>query len=254
MEITYKDLTDKYRWDEIEPVLLLLYPSLRKSIADYKEAYQKFSAIAPVNSRMRIIIEQNQLSTGVFDYEVYGKNGTLVREAFPGEYTRQNFKDSLEQEQGYGLDYIDWAEIAGMTIDWSTLASFPEKDIVAHVLMLITHFWHSDDQMLKVLAEIKAINQGPEQNVVRKELTGSTGFFQIWSENENGVFHGKYTVYWEGGTLMAYQGIMIDGNKEGVWTSWDKNGKISNQIRFSCDRAVEENFSSPWWDDVEDQK
>jgi hypothetical protein len=254
MEITCKDLMNRYTWEEIEPTLYLLYPLPEKSIAEYKEAYQKFLAVVPMQSRMRIIIEQNKLPTGEFWYEVYGRNGTLVKELFQHENARRRLKDILEQEQGYDLSYMDWAEIAGMSIDASTLASFPEKDVAVHVLILITQRWHSDEQALRVIEEIKLINEGQEQNTVRKEMKGKAGFLQIWSEKEDGVFHGKYTVYWEDGVAIAFQGIIIDGNKEGIWTYWEKDGKIKKQIRYECDRDIEEKLGRPWWNDAKDQK
>jgi antitoxin component YwqK of YwqJK toxin-antitoxin module len=254
MEITCKDLVARYTWEEIEPMIPLLYPVLEKSIAEYKEAYQKFSTIVPIKSQMRIIIEQNELPTGELCYEVYGKDGTLVKEVFRHENARKRLKNILEQEQGYNLSYTDWAKIAGMSIDSSTLATFPEKDIAVHVLILITERWHSDEQALRVIKEIRAINEGQERNTVRKEISGKDGFLQVWSEKEDGVFHGKYTVYWEDKSCIVTQGIIVDGNKEGIWTYWEKNGKIKEQIRYECDREIEKKSESPWSNDAEDQK
>lgn len=141
-----------------------------------------------------------------------------------------------------------------MTIDLSTLKSFPEKDIVVHILVEMTGFWHSEAQSLKVIEEIKEINEGREQNLVRKEKIGPRGFVQIWSVHENGTPHGWYTVYWKGGAIIEQQGIMINGSKEGIWTYWDQAGKIKRQIRYWCDRVVEEKSEEPWWNEVEDQK
>lgn len=255
MEITCKDLMDRYDWEEIAPTLSLLYPTPEKSIAEYKEAYQKFSTIVPIKSQMRIFIEKNKLPTGALWYEVYGRNGTLVKKKlFQHENARKRLKNILEQEQGYALSYMDWAEIAGMLVDASTLASFPEKHIAVHVLILITQRWHSDEQARRVIEEIKLINEGQERNTVRKEMSGKGGFLQVWSEKEDGVFHGKYTVYWENGVAIAFQGIIIDGNKEGIWTYWEKDGKIKKQICYECDRDIEEKLERPWWNDAKDQK
>jgi antitoxin component YwqK of YwqJK toxin-antitoxin module len=253
MEITFKDLADKYRWEEIEPVLSLLYPAPKKSIAEYKEAYHKFSATIPIKTRMRIVIESKKEPNSEKWHEVYGKNGTLVKEAFQSEYAYKHLKDTWESEQGYALSYTNWEEIAGMTVDSNTLSSYPEKDIVVHVLMLITEHWRSDEQNLKVLKELEAIAEKREQNVTQKEMLGKNGFRQTWSEKENGEFHGLYTVYWENGNIIEQQGIIVDGNKEGVWTYWDKGGKIEKQIRCWCDREIEVKLESPWWDNVHEQ-
>ena len=254
MEITIKDLVAKYKWEDIEPVFSVLYPTPKKSVDEHKEAYQKFEAVVPVKTSMRIIIEKKDDLISGFGkwHDVYGKNETLVREVFQTEKARQYLKDTWEDEQGYALSYTSWTEIAGMTIDSNTLLSYAEKDIVAHVLMLITENWRTDEQDLKVAAELEAIAEGRVQNVVQKDKIGKKGFRQVWSEKENGEFHGLYTVYWKNGVIYQ-QGIIIDGNKEGVWTYWDKSGNIKNQMRYWCDREMELKSESPWWNSVKDQ-
>jgi hypothetical protein len=136
---------------------------------------------------------------------------------FQNENARKHLNDTWENEQGYALSYTSWEEIAGMAIDLNTQSSFPEKDIVTHVLMEITQQWRSDKQNMKVLEEMKAINEERGQSVIQKEMLSKRSFRQIWSEKGNGVFHGRYTVYWENGYIMQ-QGIIIDGKKEGIWT------------------------------------
>jgi len=252
MEITCKDLTQKYNWEEIQPVLTLLYPEDKREIAEYQEAYQKFSTTIPRQTKMRIIIEENKYPTGGSWYDIYGKDGTLVKDAFP-EVAHKHLQDRLEQEQGYGLMYHDWEEMAGMAIDSATLKTIPEKDIVSHVLVEITRSWHTEEQSWKVNEELQAIKEGKRQALLQKEFLGSTGFLQKWTEKENGWHHGWYTTYWPGGNVIAQRGIVVDGIAEGVWTYWDKNGKITKQVRCWCDRPLETKLESPWWDDAKDQ-
>ena len=253
MEIMVKDLVTKYSWEEIEPILSKLYPSPKRSIAEYKEAYQKFAEIVPTQTSMRIVIEESDDSTFGKWHDVYGKNGMLVKEVFQTELARQRLQNRWEDEQEYALSYTAWAEIAGMVIDSLTLLAYDEKDIVVHVLGLITEKWHSNEQNLKVLKEMEAIAKGGKQNLVLKEMVGKNGFRQTWSEKENGEYHGLYTVYWAN-DFIEQQGIIIDGNKEGIWTYWDESGKIKSQVRYSCDREMELKTKSPWWDNVKNQK
>jgi len=253
MNITIQDLIANYKWEEIERVLSALYPTSRKSSAEYKEAYQKFAATVPTKTNMRILVQENSDTDFGKWVEVYGRNGTLVKDELPGEHAHQQFEDAWESEQGYALSYTDWTEIAGMTIDPSTLTSIGEKDIVAHILVEITKQWHSDRQLLRVSEEVQDVKRGLVRNVVSKEQVGSTGFLHKWSEKANGEFHGLDTTYWPGGVIIAQQGIIIDGNKEDVWTYWDRNGKLKNQVRFSCDREIEKKSDVPWWNDAKDQ-
>jgi hypothetical protein len=230
----------------------MLYPTPKRSLAEYREAYQKFVNTLPIETSMRVVIEENQHSTLGAWHEVYGKNGTLVKEVFQTELARQQLEDKWESEQEYALSYTDWAEIVGMEIDPITLSSYPEKEIMVHVLLVITERWRSDEQNLKVLKELEAIADGREENLIRKESIGRGGFRQTWSEKENGEFHGYYTVYWENG-LTEQRGFIIDGDKEGVWTYWNKSGKIERQARYWCDRELEVKFEFPWWEDAQDQ-
>lgn len=252
MKTIVSDLVAKYSWDDLEHLLPVLYPTPRHHAAEYREAYQKLVSTLAIQTNMRIVIEKNGYSGFGNWHEVYGKNGTLVKEEFRSERAHQLLKDRWESEQGYALSYTDWAEIAGMAIDPDTFSVYTEKEIVVHVLMMITAQWRSDEQNLKVLEELKTISEGQEQDLMQKDMTGSSGFRQIWSEKENGEFHGFYAVYWENGT-MEQRGIMVDGNKEGVWTYWDKNGKIERQVRYWCDREVEIKSEGPWRDYMEDQ-
>ena len=249
MEIIIKDLFAKYNWEEIESVLYRLYPAQKRSIAEYKEAYQKFSATSPVKTSMRIVIDEH-IDEGVGKwYWVYGKNGTLVKEVFKTEDPYQHLKDRLESEQGYALSYTSWTEMAGMAIDTNTLELFAEKDIVVHVLMEITSQWRTDEQNLIVLKEYEAIANGQEQNLFQEEATGKGGFRQVWTGKDKANCF--YTLYRQNG-VIAEQGIIVGGNKEGVWTYWDKSGRIKNQMRYWSDREIELKSESPWWNGVKD--
>jgi hypothetical protein len=139
-----------------------------------------------------------------------------------------------------------------MKIDPATFSSHPEKEIVVCVLMMITQQWRSEEQNLTVLRELQAITEGRVANLIQKEMTGTSGFRQTWSERENGEFHGFYTVYWENG-IMEQRGIIVDGDKEGIWTYWNKSGKIERQVRYWCDREIEVKSESLWWDNAQDQ-
>ncbi len=250
MEFIIKDLFAKYNWEEVEPILSRLYPTPKKSLAEYREAYQKFSAISPAKTSMRIVIDEHT-DEGVGKwYWVYGKNGTLVKEVFKTENAYQHLKDRWESEQGYALSYTSWAEMAGMAIDINTLELFAEKDIVVHILMEITSQWRTDEQNLIVLKEYEAIANGQEQNIFQEEATGKSGFRQVWTGKDKANCF--YTLYWQNG-FIAEQGIIVEGNKEGVWTYWDKSGRIKNQMRYWCDREMELKSESPWWNGVKDQ-
>ncbi len=254
MEITVKDLFVKYTWEEIEPMLFRLYQPPKRSIVEYREAYQKFIAIIPAKTSMRIFLEEHKDKDVGDWYEIYGKDGTLVKEVpqFQNENAYQQLKDRWESEEIYALSYTSWEEMAGAAIDQDTLSSFDEKAVVAHVLLEITLIWRTDEQDLKVLEQFEKIANAQEHNLNQKDIIDQSGFRRIWTQKDNGCCHGFYTIYWENG-LIREQGICVDGSLEGVWTSWDKNGEIKGQTRFWCDRGIEEKSESPWWSVVKNK-
>jgi hypothetical protein len=252
VKLTYAVLIEKYDWADIQPVLARLYPILPKSLVEYEEAYTKLLAILPKKTQMRIVVQENERGTPGAYYDAFGRNGTLVKDWLQNEKARLDAKDRLEEEQGYDLSYRDWDEIKGMPIDSSTLAAFPETEIIVHIMVEITKCWDSDEKARQVYDELQAIQQGQNKDLVQRKMVGSTGFLQVWSEKPNGEFHGRYSVYWDRGAMIAEEGIIIEGNREGVWTFWDRNGRVERQIRYSCDKPVGEKEEEPWWDGARD--
>ena len=257
MKVTVKQLVDKYSWEEIEPVIFSLYPTQRRPIIEYKEAYQKFSIITPTETEMRIFIEKKDATTGETWYDFFGKDGTLVKDSFPipikKESVDENLKAIWENEQCYAISYQAWAEIAGMTIDPTTILSFSEKEIVAHVLVEIAAWWYTGKQYIPILEQMQEIKEGKDQGPLRRETVSSKGIRRVWFDNENGLHHGVSTTYWEDGRIIREQGIRINGNAEGVWTFWDKTGKIEKQLLCMHDREMEWKTEGPWWENAKDQ-
>lgn len=88
--------------------------------------------------------------------------------------------------------------------------------------------------------------------LIRKDVQFK-GFRQVWSERPDGVFHGEYTVYWDSGPVLCLCGQYVDGRQEGIWTSWDRDGKVLEQGRFVHDEAVQV-WNRPPWESAMDQQ
>lgn len=80
------------------------------------------------------------------------------------------------------------------------------------------------------------------------------GFRQVWSQHPNGVFHGPYVVYWESGPMLCMKGQYVDGSQEGLWTYWDRDGRITHQAIFENDAETERRTAPPWLDGMADQR
>ena len=75
------------------------------------------------------------------------------------------------------------------------------------------------------------------------------GFRQVWTERPDGVFHGSYTVYWESGPILCMRGQYVGGKQEGIWTYWDRQGRLEQQVRFEKDEEIESRTESPWFNE-----
>ena len=53
----FKELIDKYNWDDVCSALRQLYPDQRKNTEGYKQVFSELQTIKPVETRMRIVIE-----------------------------------------------------------------------------------------------------------------------------------------------------------------------------------------------------
>jgi hypothetical protein len=50
------------------------------------------------------------------------------------------------------------------------------------------------------------------------------------------------------------QGQYVDGAQDGVWTYWDRSGRVERQSIFRNDEEAESRTAPPWYTDVADQQ
>jgi hypothetical protein len=55
------------------------------------------------------------------------------------------------------------------------------------------------------------------------------GFRQIWTERHDGVFHGEYTVYWDGGPTVCRHGHYDNGLMDASGSTGTATGRSSNR-------------------------
>ena len=84
-----KELIAKYNWNDVYSNFIQLYPEQEKNIEGYKQVFEELHTMKPVETKMRIVIEDIY---DEYDKEHYthvsGKDGTLNRESDP-----EHFKD-----------------------------------------------------------------------------------------------------------------------------------------------------------------
>jgi len=154
----FKELIAKYNWDDVYSTFMQLYPDQKKNIEGYKQVFEELHTLKPVETEMRIIIED---VFDEYDKEYYahvsGKDGTLNKESDP-----EHFKDDEigNQEVSYGIEFTDWAEWLGMEIDHESLSRYSELDIIGRCLWEMTFYGFVQEDIKKA---INTINRSAEE-------------------------------------------------------------------------------------------
>lgn len=149
----FAELVYKYKWDEVCPALIHLYPNDQKNIAVFKMVFEQLQTLIHAESNMRIILEEvfDEFENGWYTC-VSGKNGTLKKEENP-----EIFKDDKigNQEVSYGIEFVDWEEWLGMDIDPGSISNYSETDIIAHCLWEMTFYGYTQEAIKKQSAQLK---------------------------------------------------------------------------------------------------
>jgi hypothetical protein len=160
----FKDLVDKYAWDDVQAVLLHLYPDEERSIEDYWQVYEALRSLQPAETKLRICIETATDSLDGATYEdVSGKDGTTRRETAPeAEWDTERG----DEEASFGIECADWAEWLGMEIDPATLARYQEQEIIGHCLWEMTFFGYTQEKIKEFMDDLKDRRQNGERYTV----------------------------------------------------------------------------------------
>ena len=150
----FKDLVDKYAWDDAQAVLLQLYPDEEKSLAGYRQVYETLRSLQPAETKLRICIETVTDDLDGTTYEdVSGKDGTTWRETAP----EADWNDERgNEEASFGIEFTDWAEWLGMEIDLQTADRYPELAIIGHCLWEMTFVGYSREAVREKSEELRA--------------------------------------------------------------------------------------------------
>jgi hypothetical protein len=179
----FKELIDKYDWDDVHPTLMQLYPGREKNIEGYKQVFEELRTLKPVETEMYIVIED---VFDEYDKEYYahvsGKDGTLNKESDP-EY----FKDDEigNQEVSYAIEFTDWAQWLAMDIDHESLLKYSELDIIAHCLWEMTFYGFTQEDIKKAIDEIdKSVEEARNNpSSLRKLVKSENGDEFFWEDS-----------------------------------------------------------------------
>jgi len=162
-----------------------LYPDQEKNIEGCKQVFEELYAIKPVETKMRIVIEDvfDEYDKGYYTH-VSGKDGSLNKESDP-----DHFKDDEigNQEVSYAIEFADWAEWLAMDIDHESLAKYSELEIIGHCLWEMTFYGFTREDIKKAIDTIHKGAQEAENNPSSwRELVKDENEDEFYWEDKNG--------------------------------------------------------------------
>ena len=181
----FKQLICKYNWNDVHSTVIQLYPDQEKNIEGCKQVFEELHAIKPVETKMRIVIED---VFDEYDKEYYthvsGKDGSLNKESNP-----DHFKDDEigNQEVSYAIEFTDWAEWLAMDIDHESLSKYSELEIIGHCLWEVTFYGFTREDIKKAIDTIHKRAQETKNNPSSwRELVKDENEDEIYWEDKNG--------------------------------------------------------------------
>jgi len=194
----FKDLIDKYKWDDVYSTFIQLYPDQEKNIEGYKRVFEELRTLKPVETKMCIVIED---VFDEYDKEYYahvsGKDGTLNKKSDP-----ESFKDDEvgNQEVLYAIEFTDWAEWLAMEIEQESLSKYSELDIIGHCLWEMTFYGFTQEKIKKQLAQLEKETEEAKKNPssLRKLVKSENGEKFFWEgKDDYDLLEGRKILAWE---------------------------------------------------------
>jgi len=177
-----------------------LYPDQEKNIEEYRQVFKELDNIKPVETKMRIVIEDvyDEYDKNYYTH-VSGKDGSLNKESDP-----EHFKDDEigNQEVSYANEFTDWAEWLSMDIDHESLSKYSELEIIGHCLWEMTFYGFTQEDIKKAIDTIDKRAQEAKNN-------SSSWRKLVKGENEDEFF-------WEGkdGNRTPFLNLKTETKKE----------------------------------------
>jgi len=180
----FKDLIDKYKWDDVYSTFMQLYPDQEKNIEGHKRVLEELRTLEPVETKMCIVIED---VFDEYDKEYYahvsGKDGTLNKESDP-----EHFKDDEvgNQEVLNAIEFTDWGEWLAMEIEQESLSKYSELDIIGHCLWEMTFYGFTQEKIKKQLAQLEKEAEEAKKNPssLRKLVKSENGEEFFWEDKD----------------------------------------------------------------------
>jgi len=149
----FKQLIDKYSWGDVWSTFRKLYSDQEKNCEGYKQVFSELRTIKPVETKMRIVIEDVPEEGNQESYvHVSGKDGTLKKAIHSKHFKNDGMGN---QEESFAIEYTPWKKWLGMKIDPLSSERYSEDEIIAHCLWEMTFAGFDQASIKKQINELK---------------------------------------------------------------------------------------------------
>jgi len=143
------DLIQSVPWSMVETTLIDFYSNF-SATTDHKKVFDRIKMLLPIESKVMILIEQNEDSIHVF-----GIDGSCLRECEDFKYMQIPDNDPRADELNkFALEFKPWNEWLGSEIHQDTLKKFTPEQIVAHCLYEMTLLGFDEKRIQEQAEEI----------------------------------------------------------------------------------------------------
>lgn len=150
-------------WQSVELILISLYPDQGKNIEAYKDIFQKLREMAPTESDMQIVLEQQ------FDEETH-------EESYVHVSGRQPKPDDSNETEDFAIEYVPWSEWLGMSIHPDSLIDFNQLEIISHCIYEMTFAGFDEEQIQQQMSDMgKSVEE--YKNMTEEEKRANTKSF-----------------------------------------------------------------------------
>jgi len=151
------ELIQEISWSDIEPVFITTYPDTGHYLDQYGKVFMKLKAMEPRESSISIIVRS---VIDEFDNEEYISVYGFDR--------KEDKKKEDVLTESLALEFTNWAEWMGMTIDEESSRTFSRPEIICHCLHEMTLDGFSQKEIRNKWQEIARV-ANEIQNMTREE-------------------------------------------------------------------------------------
>lgn len=144
---TFGELVYAHTWRDVETDFIRIYPGDDEWVQQHGRVFHTLKTLTPRLSDLEIVIDLAEDEAGDVWVDVSGR----------------------QDEELVAIEFVDWAEWLGMTIDRTTSDRYRPAEIVAHCVWEMSFFGFDEETISQRWSEIEVLaEQGPGRRTRRR--------------------------------------------------------------------------------------